>query len=108
LSSFYYQLLSGFGVASALEEDVQNLAFIVDGAPEPIALLLDDDHHLVEVPVIAGPRAGPAQIGGDDSAKPQEPAAEGLLGDVQAALGEHLLDIAEAQIHLQQCRIPSY
>jgi hypothetical protein len=96
LSSFYYQLLSGFGVASALEEDVQNLAFIIDGAPQPIALPLDDHHHLIEGPVIAGPRAGPPQIGGDDSSKLREPAAEGLLGDVQAALGAHLLDIAEA------------
>jgi hypothetical protein len=26
----------------------------------------------------------------------REPSAEGLLGDVQAALGAHLLDIAEA------------
>jgi hypothetical protein len=113
LSSFYYQLLSGFGVASALEEDVQNLAFIVDGAPQPMTLPLDDDHHLIEGPVIIGPRAGPPQIGGNDSAELREPSAEGLLGDndsaelrepsaegllgdVQAALGAHLLDIAEA------------
>ena len=52
-------------------------------------LPLDDDHHLVEVPVIAGPRAGTAQIGGDDGSKLQEPAADGFVGDVQAPLGEH-------------------
>ena len=42
--------------------------------------------------MIAGPRAGTAQIGGDDRPELQEPAADGLIGDVQAPLGEHLLD----------------
>jgi len=43
-----------------LDEEIQNLAFVVDGAPEPGALPPDDDHHFIEVPMIAGPRAGAA------------------------------------------------
>ncbi len=43
-----------------MDEEVQNLAFIVDGAPEPIALPPDDDHHFIEVPMVAGPGAGAA------------------------------------------------
>ncbi len=49
------------------------------------------------MPMIAGLRAGAAQVGGDDGSKLQEPAPDGFVGDVQAALGEHLLDIAKAQ-----------
>jgi hypothetical protein len=55
-----HQLFSGFRIAPALDEEVQNLAFIVDRAPKPIAFPADDDHHFIEAPVIAGPGAGPA------------------------------------------------
>jgi hypothetical protein len=80
-----------------LDEEVQNLAFIVHGAPEPIAFPPDHDDHLVEVPVIAGSGTGTAQVSGDDGSKLQEPAADSLVGDVQASFGEHLLHIAETQ-----------
>ena len=49
-----------FGIAPSLDEEVQNLAFVVDGAPEPVALPPDDDHHFIEVPMVAGPGAGAA------------------------------------------------
>jgi len=63
-----------------LDEEVQNLAFVVDGAPEPGAFPPDDDRHLIEVPMIAGPGAGAAQIGGDGGSELQGPAAHGLVG----------------------------
>ncbi len=62
-----------------MNEEVQNLAFVVDGAPEPGALPPGDDHRLMEVPMIAGPGAGAAQIGGDGRSGLQEPAAHGLV-----------------------------
>ncbi len=37
--------------------------------------------------MIAGPGAGAAQIGGDGRFKLQEPATDGLVGDVQWILG---------------------
>ncbi len=73
-----------------MDKEVQNVSFIVHSAPEPIALPLDDDHHLVEVPMIAGLRAGTVQIGGDDRPELQEPAADGLVGDVQAVINRVL------------------
>ncbi len=48
------------GHTPSLNAEIQNLAFVVDGAPEPVALPPDDDHHLIEVPMIAGPGAGAA------------------------------------------------
>jgi len=38
-----------------------------------------------------------AQVSGDDGSKLQEPAANGLVGDVQTSLREHILHIAKAQ-----------
>ena len=51
--------------ASALNQEVENLAFVVDGPPESVSLSADDDHHFIEVQMIAGPGARAAQIGGD-------------------------------------------
>ena len=46
-------------VASALNQRVEDLAFVVDCAPlHPLAR--DPHHHLVEVPAIARPRTAPA------------------------------------------------
>ena len=41
--------------------------------------------------------AGTAEIGGDGRSELQEPATDGLVEDVQAPLGEHLLNIAVTQ-----------
>ena len=54
------ELSRGFRVTPALDEEVQNFAFIVHDAPKPIALPPDDDHRFVEVPVVARPGAGKA------------------------------------------------
>lgn len=47
--------------------------------------------------MIAGPGTGAAQVSGDDGSKLQEPAANGLVGDIQASFGEHLLYIAATE-----------
>ncbi len=60
LEQLLHQPSCGFGRTAALDEEIQNIAVVVDGAPEPGALPPDDDHRLVEVPMIAGPGAGAA------------------------------------------------
>jgi hypothetical protein len=64
-----------------LDEEVQNLAFIVNGAPNPIAFSPDDHDHFIEVPLIAGPGPGTAQVSGDGGSKLQEPASDSLVGN---------------------------
>ena len=92
-----HELSRGFRIAPALDEEVEDLTFIVHGAPKPIALPPDNDDHLIEVPMIVGFGTGLAQVCGDDGSKLQEPAADSLIGNVQAPLGEHLLHIAVTQ-----------
>ena len=48
-------------VAPALNQHVEDLAFMVDGSPQIHPLAGDPDHHLVVVPAIARPRTAPAQ-----------------------------------------------
>jgi len=69
LEQLPHQSFGGFRIASALDEEVQNLAFIVNGAPKPVTFSPDHDDHLVEVPMIAGPRSTPAQVGSNGKSK---------------------------------------
>ncbi len=78
-----HELFGGFDISLALDKEVQNFDFIIDGAPEPIALPPDDIRHLIEIPMIAGSRSSAPQICGDEGSNIQEPALDRLLGDVQ-------------------------
>jgi hypothetical protein len=40
-------------VAAALNQHIENLALVIDGAPQVHPLAGDADHHLVEVPSVA-------------------------------------------------------
>ena len=47
-------------VSTTLDQDLEDLAFVVDGTPEIHPLARDPHHHFVEVPPIARPRTAPA------------------------------------------------
>src|ERR1700694_3644881 len=49
-------------VAPALNQHVENLALVIDGAPQVHPFASNPDHHLVEVPSIARPWAPPPQL----------------------------------------------
>jgi hypothetical protein len=70
---------------------------VIDGTPKVHPLAGDPHHHLVQMPVIAGPRASPAQLLGDHRPKLQHPTSHRLIRQVEPALGEQLLDVAVAQ-----------
>ena len=97
LEQLLHQSFGGFRIAPALDEEVQNFTFIVNRTPKPVAFSPNNDDHLVEVPMIAGPRSAPAQIGGDRQSKLQKPASDSLIGDINASFSEHVLDITKAQ-----------
>jgi hypothetical protein len=48
-------------VTAALDQHVEDLAFMVDGSPQIHPLAGGANHHLVEVPAIARPRTAEAQ-----------------------------------------------
>lgn len=93
----FHELLRGFRIALPLDQEIQNFTFIVDGPPEPITIRLDNDYHFIKVPMITGLGLETAQVCSDGGPKLQKPATNDLLGNVQASLGQHLLNIAETQ-----------
>ena len=84
-------------IPSALNKDFENLALIIDRAPQVHMLAGDPDDHLVEMPAIARPRTAAPQPACDSRPEFQHPAAHRLVRDIEPALGEKLLHIAVAQ-----------
>ena len=84
-------------VASRLNEDIENLTRVVDGAPEIMDPAADPDEHLIEVPP---PRRAwttlpePRRI---DASELERPLPNRLIRDVDAALGAQVLDVAIAE-----------
>jgi len=55
------EALSGYLIASLLDQDVQNDSVLVDGSPQPLAFATDLESQVVQMPLVAGSRSSPAQ-----------------------------------------------
>src|SRR6202034_2685747 len=91
------QAFGGLLVAPALDEDIENKAFLVNGAPEPMLLAGDGDDDLVKVPFVAAARRSPTDAVGEFATEFQAPLPDRLVCDRDAASRQHLLDHAQAQ-----------
>ena len=83
-------------VSSTLDQDLKDLAFVVDGTPQIHVLACDPNDHFVEMPAIARSRTAPSQAPSDCRSEFEHPTANALVGDVKAALGKQFFDIAIA------------
>jgi hypothetical protein len=84
-------------VSTTLDEDLEDLALVVDGTPQIHLLARDPDNHFVEMPAIARSRTAPSQAPSDRGSEFEHPTANAFVGEVEATLGKQLLDIAIAQ-----------
>jgi len=96
LEKFSQQFQRSGLVAALLDEDIENLTFLVDGPPHEHPFAVDPDNHLVEMPDAVGASASPADVGGDGWAELAGPAAHGFVADIDPALGQNLLNVAQA------------
>ena len=83
-------------VAALLDEDIEHLAFAIDGAPHEHPFAVDPHHYLVGMPRTVGPAAPAANVRRDCRTELVSLAAYSLVAGINPALGEHLLDIAQA------------
>src|SRR6202048_396575 len=83
-------------VSTTLDQDLEDLAFVVDGTPQIHALARDPNDHFVEMPAITRSRTAPPQTPSDRRSEFEHPTANALVGDVEPTLGKQLLDIAIA------------
>src|SRR5688572_9941618 len=83
-------------VAPSLHQEIEHLAFVIDGSPQVQVLATNAHHHLIEMSLrrwLAARSAEPASIVG---AKLGDPAAHRLVADVEPASGEQIFDIPVA------------
>jgi hypothetical protein len=97
LQEFSQQSQGSSRIASLLNQPIQHLAFVIDGAPQPHPLAADLHDHFVQVPTAGGLGPGPPEILCEGLAELQGPAANGLVAGLNTAPGHHLLDIPKAE-----------
>jgi hypothetical protein len=81
-------------IAAALDQNVENKALLVNGAPQLMLLAGDRDRNLVQVPSVAAARCTPANAVGEFPTECQAPLSDRLVANQDAARRQHLLDHA--------------
>ncbi len=97
LQQFSQEPLCRPRTAPWLNQKVEHLAFVVDRSPQPMFPATDFDDHLIEMPASARSRATTLKIASDQPPEFQEPAPDRLIRNVDATLGQQILDIAKRQ-----------
>src|SRR5690606_1777858 len=69
----------------------------IDRPPEPVLPAANAYHHLVHMPFVARGRAISTDIGRDLRPETATPDPDGLVADHDAALGQKILDVSQAQ-----------
>src|ERR1700733_11107143 len=95
-------------IAPSLHEQVENLAFVVNRAPEPELPARNRYGHLVEMPTRCWPWASTAKFSGEQRPELQNPSSHRFVGDIQTALRKQIFDvaIAERETHIQPNGVP--
>jgi hypothetical protein len=91
-----------------LHQQIENLAFIVDGSPQPKRPTRNHHGHLVEMPSRRRLWASTAQFSGETRPELQDPRSHRFVGDIQPTLGEQIFDvaIAERETHIEPNGVP--
>jgi hypothetical protein len=97
LEQFAQQPQRCAGIAAFLNQNVQHFAFVINGSPKPHPFAANLHNHFVQMPAARWLGPGSPQILSEVATKFQTPTSDGLVANVDPALGQHLLDIAKAQ-----------
>jgi hypothetical protein len=91
------QAFRGFCVAARLNNFVEDVSVLINGAPEIARLAIDGDDDLVEMPNVVAAWPLSLQAPGVVGAEFDRPTSNRFVGDDNAALKQHFLDQAQAQ-----------
>jgi hypothetical protein len=79
-----------------LDQDVEHLARVIDGPPQPTALPVDHQAKFIEMPDVRARASRPSQSSGVLQAEPQRPEADGFVRDFNATGEQQFGDVAQA------------
>lgn len=97
LQRFAHQFQCGLLVSSCLNQNIQDLAFTINGAPQEHFLTPDRYEHFVQMPVATGPWPAAPNLSGIGGSELQNTAPNALVRNSKATFGEKVLDMTEAQ-----------
>jgi hypothetical protein len=91
------EALRRVGITPGLNEDVENNAILVDGAPQIVLHALDPDEDFVHVPFVSRAAPAAAQAVGETRSEFLAPAPYCLIGDNNPALSQKQLNIPQTE-----------
>ena len=97
LEAFAEKALGGALVTPGLNPDVQHITVLIHRPLQVIALAIDAEINLIQMPLVAPTGGAAARRVGEVLAEFQTPRADRLVGDHDAARGQQFLDIAITQ-----------
>jgi hypothetical protein len=80
-----------------LNKDVERNAVLIHGAPKIVLHSVDANEHLIEAPLVPGPRSAETKAVGKGLAEFPAPTLHRLVGDDNASFGQKQFDITQAQ-----------
>ena len=83
-------------VATRLDENIEDVAILIDGTPEIAQLSLDGDEDLVQVPDVAQPALSTREPASVCLTEREAPQPDRFVGHRDAALGQEIFNIAKA------------
>src|SRR5580692_7496737 len=92
-----HELLRSATVSSTLDQDVENEAILIDGAPEPVPLARDRNDDLIHMPFVAASGRTLTDAIRVSLAELPSPLAHGFIRHANPARRQPLLDHAQTQ-----------
>jgi hypothetical protein len=92
-----HEPLRSAAISSTLDQDVENEAILVDGAPKPVGFSGNRNDDFIQMLFVAASRRPLADLIGEPFAELHRPLAHRLVGHADSARREHFLDHAKAQ-----------
>jgi hypothetical protein len=84
-------------IAARLNEDVDHVSVLINGAPKIVLAAADPNEDFIEVPDISSATLFPPRIGCVFAAELLAPLADRFVRYLNATLGQEIFDISEAQ-----------
>jgi hypothetical protein len=91
------ELLRGPLVAAALPQDIENVAFLIDGPPQIVMLPLDRQKYLIKVPLVPRPRPAATELIGVLLATRAAPLTDRLIRHDHSTFQQQLFHITKAE-----------
>lgn len=89
------ETLGGAAISPRLNQNVDDIAVLIDRSPQVLPLILNLHEHFVQIPEIAETTCFLLQPTSVLAAKPPAPLADRLIGDDDASLGQQIFDLPE-------------